>query len=140
MDELWFGSNNISIIQGDIIVDNWASNNNKSRKKRRIIANNVLGNPTRWPNRTIPYEFDFDATESLKKKVLTAIDIWQQNTCVRFEPYSPSMHEFHRSKVLIRNRGHCAARVGYTVDPSQKVVISDVYLPEHCPVIFLKFI
>ena len=104
MDEFLIDSN-ISIIQGDIIVDKW-SFNNKTRKKRRIIANNVLGNPTRWPNRTIPYEFDYDASnllsikqfnklicfilfyfhfyfkaDALKKKVLTAIDIWQQNTC-----------------------------------------------------------
>lgn len=30
----------------------------------------------------------------------------------------------------------CAARVGYVIDPYQRVGISDVYLPEHCPVIY----
>lgn len=27
----------------------------------------------------------------------------------------------------------CAARVGYVVDPFEKVTVSDVFLPEHCP-------
>ncbi len=65
MDEILIDSN-ISIIQGDIIVDN-LSLSNKTRKKRRIIANSVLGNPTRWPNRTIPYEFDYDASNLVEK-------------------------------------------------------------------------
>ena len=43
--------------------------------------------------------------EILKSKVLTAIKIWQQHTCIRFEPYSLDTHSAHRSKVLIRNRG-----------------------------------
>ncbi len=68
-----FGSN-INIIQGDIIVppnapslnDDEAADDDgkekKRRKKRRIITNSQFGYPTRWPNRTIPYEFDYDAS------------------------------------------------------------------------------
>jgi hypothetical protein len=58
MDELLF-DHDVDIIQGDIIVDKMTNNN---RKKRRVIATNVSGSPTRWPNRTIPYEFDYDAS------------------------------------------------------------------------------
>lgn len=32
----------------------------------------------------------------------------------------------------------CAARVGYVIDPYQRMGISDVYLPEHCPV-YLRY-
>lgn len=34
----------------------------------------------------------------------------------------------------------CAARVGYVIDPYQQVAISDVYLPEHCPVVIFNVI
>lgn len=81
-----------------------------------------------------------------------AVRIWHENTCIRFEPYSPESHPNHRSRVLIKNRGQlvlvseitfffeiylkfsCASRVGYSIDPDKQVGITDVYLPEHCPV------
>lgn len=43
--------------------------------------------------------------ESLKEKFYIAIRIWHENTCIRFEPYSPESHPNHRSRVLIKNRG-----------------------------------
>lgn len=43
--------------------------------------------------------------ETLKRKFFTAVNLWHQSTCIRFEPYSPLKHPRHRSKVLIRNRG-----------------------------------
>jgi hypothetical protein len=70
---LFEGDPDITIIQGDIIVPNFhkinnnssekfKDNNKNARKKRRIITNNQFGTPTRWPNKTIPYEYDTDAS------------------------------------------------------------------------------
>ncbi|CAF0722715.1 unnamed protein product [Brachionus calyciflorus] len=126
-------SESISTIQGDMILDEPEILYSNSRSKRRIITTNLFGNPTRWPNGIIPYEFDIDASDSLKTKFQMAIQIWHQHTCIQFEPYSSTLHPNHRSRVLVKNRGHCAARVGYSIDPNQKVGITDVYLPEHCP-------
>ncbi len=64
-----------------------------------------FGNPTRWPRGIVPYEFDMDGSALLKKKFLDATKIWEEQTCIRFEPYSPFKHTEHRSKVLIKNRG-----------------------------------
>ena len=90
--------------------------------------------------------------EHTKKKAYVAMAQWHRHTCLKFEPFSYSKHKYHRSKVLIQNRGQwvsilksnsrrfkichlrCAARVGYMVDPLQYVSVSDVFLPDHCPV------
>lgn len=62
------------------------------------------------------------------------MDHWHQHTCLRFEPYSPRKHSKHKSKLLIQNKGHCAARVGYSFDPrSDSISQSDIFLPSHCP-------
>lgn len=57
-DEFSFvGENNI-LVQGDIIEPI-----RPKREKRRIINDSLYGNPTRWPNNTIPFEFDYDASK-----------------------------------------------------------------------------
>lgn len=44
------------MIEGDILVPL----NRSKRDKRKIVneINNQLNQPTRWPQKTIPYEFD----------------------------------------------------------------------------------
>ncbi len=121
------------ISEDDILVDERQKNH--SIQKRRIIRTEQYGIQTRWPNNTIPYEFDYDASDLLKTKFHTAINLWQEHSCVRFEPYSPAKHPHHKSMILVKNRGQCAARVGYVIDPSVKLTVSDVFLPDHCPVI-----
>jgi hypothetical protein len=98
-------NDNIEITQGDIILPNNIDKYGLKRNKRRVIIHNQYGNPTRWPNRTIPYQFDTDANDILRNKIKSAIDIWHKYTCIRFEPYSPQKHIYHKSKVVIRNRG-----------------------------------
>ena len=50
--------------------------------------------------------FHFESkAESVRARVESAISLWHENTCIRFEPYSTIKHKDHRSKVLIKNRG-----------------------------------
>jgi hypothetical protein len=39
------------------------------------------------------------------KKVYLAMNEWQRNTCIRFEPYSFFKHRYHKAKILIQNKG-----------------------------------
>jgi hypothetical protein len=46
-------------------VANSKQANKNVRRKRRVINKVQYGIPTRWPNKTIPYEFDYDASNNL---------------------------------------------------------------------------
>ncbi len=113
--------------------------NKQSRKKRRIITTEQYGMETRWPNSTIPYEFDYDTSDLLRAKFQAAINLWQDHSCIRFEPFSRARHSHHKSMILIKNNGQCAARVGYIIDPSVELTVLDVFLPDHCPVISFHY-
>lgn len=66
-DEFSFVGDKNILIQGDIIEP--ISRPVSKREKRRIINDSLYGNPTRWPNNTIPFEFDFDASIRIKLNI-----------------------------------------------------------------------
>ena len=63
---------------------------------------------TRWPNKTVPYEFSTSAplTDLVKQRFYRAVQHWQQFTCLRFEPFNPLKHKSYLSKLVVANRGN----------------------------------
>ena len=56
-------SDTSSIIEDDVVIEeNEDERTNHIRQKRRVIRTEQYGIPTRWPNNTIPYKFDYDAS------------------------------------------------------------------------------
>ncbi len=62
---------------------------------------------TRWPDKTIPYEFSSISplTPLVKQRFYQAIKHWEHLTCIRFELFDPQRHKTYLTKLLVANRG-----------------------------------
>lgn len=81
----------------------------------------------KWPNGIVPYLFDDDYIERDKSAVLSAMEIFQKQTCIRFV-LKRSNHTEH-IKFKKSNNGGCGALVGFR---AQKNESNDVVLSENC--------
>lgn len=109
-----------AIVDGDVFVYS-----DHKRTKRKIINEYEFGKPTRWPNKTIPYEYDpkfciyidfnkgglkkneleirFCQAKEMRKLFERAMDHWQTFTCVKFEVFDRVKHSNYRSYIYVQN-------------------------------------
>lgn len=79
----------------------------------------------KWPNGTVPYLFDETYTEQNRAAVLSGMDIFRKETCVRFVPKT-SQHTEH---IKFTKSSACGANVGYRKNRKESL---DVTYSEYC--------
>lgn len=79
----------------------------------------------KWPNGTVPYLFDESYTEQNRAAVLSGMDIFRKETCVRFVPKT-SQHTEH---IKFTKSAACGANVGYRKNRKESL---DVTYSEYC--------
>jgi hypothetical protein len=111
------------------------------RFKRKIIKKfSYLDATTRWPLKLIPFEFDIGmmaADDSFKKRIYSAIDHWEKNTCLKFEHYQREKHKnTHKAKlVFVKSETGCISNIGYPnthFEENSQVIVTSIFLSKTC--------
>ncbi|XP_045761304.1 seminal metalloprotease 1-like [Maniola jurtina] len=93
--------------QGDIVLDDAYTD----KLVNSMLRNAYIGYDSRWPNNTVPYEFnDKDFDEEQRDAIRDGMKLIANNTCVKFRPRMP------KDKVYVNitaNATGCYAHVGF---------------------------
>lgn len=79
----------------------------------------------KWPNGTVPYIFDDSYTQTNRAAVLSGMEIFRKETCVRFVPKSAEQIEH----IKFTKSAACGANIGYRKYRKESL---DVTYSEYC--------
>ncbi|CAF0843095.1 unnamed protein product [Brachionus calyciflorus] len=121
------------VIEGDILL---RKEDTIDRSKRKIIneINFRKDQPTRWPQKIVPFEFAPNFPPDMRDLFLEAVDHWQKYTCIKFEPYDQDKHPLHRSRLYVEYANICGSLIGYDYDKNKRLSKSNMYLGRMCSV------
>ncbi|XP_033626149.1 blastula protease 10-like [Asterias rubens] len=96
-------------------IDAQIEDNKTGRKRRKALADLS----TRWPGGVVPYVINLDSVDNLKV-ITSAFDLWEAETCIKFEAYDASKHDVH---LVFRKLDGCWSWVGMQRTTEQEISI-----------------
>lgn len=93
---------------------------------RESIGRNALKYPEyKWPNGVVPYAFDEEYIERDKSAVLSAMEIFRKETCIKFVLKRSNHTQYVKFK---KSKQGCGSLVGYNAKRNESVIL----LTEQC--------